>query len=175
MKQEGPGESPPITLEERYPNIKAVIILSASFFVLFLAFFSSANSSSKALRDSGFNNMGFYSLSVLYLNFGLSSLWTPKVVIAIHPKKTMVIASVLYSLWIISLALTTAALKTPSIRENLSYNAVCCIVLTASLFGGAGCSLLWMAQGKYLTDCAEKNLSKKGFYSSVFWTTMFLS
>lgn len=113
MKQEGPKDSPSSTLDQRYPNIKAVIILSASYFVLFLAFFSSANSSAKALRDSGFNNMGFYSLAMLYMNFGLSSLWTPKVVKAIHPKKTMVIASIFYSLWIVSLALTTAALKTP--------------------------------------------------------------
>ena len=80
-------------LEERYPNIKAVIILSASFFVLFMAFFSSANASAKALKDSGFNNMGFYSLSMLYLNFGLASLWTPRIVKSLHPKKSMVIAS----------------------------------------------------------------------------------
>ena len=142
-------------MNQRYPNIKAVIILSASYFVLFLAFFSSANSSAKALRDSGFNNMGFYSLAMLYMNFGLSSLWTPRVVKAIHPKKTMVIASIFYSLWIVSLALTTAALKTPSIRENLSYNTICFIVLSVSFVSGAGCSLLWIAQGKYLSDCAE--------------------
>ena len=144
----------PFTFDQRHPNLKAIIILSCTYFVLFLAFFASANSSAKALRDSGFKNMGFYSLAMLYLNFGLSSLWTSKVVKAIHPKKTMVIASIFFSLWILSLALTTAALKTPSIRENLSYNTICTIVLSVSFVSGAGHSLLWMAQGKYLSDCA---------------------
>jgi hypothetical protein len=163
------------TFEERYPNIRAIGILSGSFFTLFMAFFSSANSASKVLRDCGFANLGFYSLSMLYLNFGLSSLWTPIVVKRLHPKKAMVIASLFYSLWILSLALTSAALKNETIRSMLSYNVVAVIVLSVSFISGAGCSLLWLAQGKYLADCAEANLSRKGTYSSIFWTCVFIS
>jgi Ion channel regulatory protein UNC-93 len=133
------------TLEERYPNIKAVGILSASFFMLFMAFFSSANSASKVLKDCGFANLGFYSLSMLYLNFGLSSLWTPLVVKRLHPKVSMIIASLFYSLWIISLSLTSAALKNETIRGLLSYNAIATMVLGVGFISGAGCSLLWMA------------------------------
>ena len=110
-----------------------------------MAFFSSANSSAKVLRDCGFENLGFYSLSMLYLNFGLSSLWTPMVVKKICPKRAMVIASLFYSLWIISLALTSAALKNETIIEMLSYNSIVVIVLGVSFVSGAGCSLLWIA------------------------------
>ena len=140
-----------------------------------MAFFSAANSSAKALKDSGFSNLGFYSLSMLYLNFGLASLWTPHVLKRLMAKKTMVIASTFYALWIISLALTTAALKSETISAALSYNAVAVIVLTTSFISGAGWSLLWVAQGKYLSDCAESCPSKKGLYNSLFWSTIFLS
>jgi len=87
----------------------------------------------------------------------------------------MVIASLCYALWIVSNALTTAALKSPTISALLSYNAVVVIVLTIAFLSGAGCSLLWVAQGKYLSDCAEPCPSKKGFYNSFFWSTMFLA
>lgn len=160
---------------ENYPNLKAVSILSGSFFILFMAFFSAANSSSKALRDCGFSNLGFFSLSMLYLNFGLASLWTTRVMKKLDAKMTMVLASTFYALWIISLALTSAALKSESISSALSYNAVVVIVLSISFVSGAGCSLLWIAQGKYLSDCAEARPSRKGFYNSLFWFTMFLS
>ena len=106
----------------RYPNIYAVSILSLCFFILFMAFFSSANSAAKALRDSGFKKVGFYSLAMLYLNFGLASLWTPHIVKRVNAKKAMIIASLMYSLWIISLAMTTAALKSETISSYLSYN-----------------------------------------------------
>ena len=130
---------------EKYPNIKAVAILSGSFFTLFMAFFSAANVSGKALRDCGFHNLGFYSLAFLYLNFGLASMWTPLLIKRLSAKMAMVYASLLYSLWIVSLALTSAALKSESLSGYLSYNAVVLIVLGAATVTGAGCSLLWIA------------------------------
>ena len=63
-----------------YPNLKSVVILAGSFFTLFLAFNSAANSAAKAMKDSGFNNLGFYTLSVLYMSFGIGSYWAPRMV-----------------------------------------------------------------------------------------------
>ena len=133
------------SFQEKYPNIKAIMILSGSFFVLFLGFFAAANSSAKALRDSGFNNLGYYSLATLYLTFGLASIYTPRIVRKYHGKKSMVMASLVYSAWIISLALTTAALKSPTISSYLSYNSIVFIVLLVAFLSGPGCSLLWIA------------------------------
>ncbi len=67
------------------------------------------------------------------------------VVKKLQPKMSMVIASLFYSLWIISLALTSAALKNETIREMLSYNAIAVMVLGVGFISGAGCSLLWIA------------------------------
>ncbi|TNV78843.1 hypothetical protein FGO68_gene15401 [Halteria grandinella] len=180
MSQGPPSQAQPLSprkesLTEQYPNLRAVLILSGSFFVLFMAFFSAANSASKALKDSGFGSLGFFSLSMLYLNFGLASLWTPRIIKRLDAKLGMVVASLFYALWIISLAMTTAALKSEAISAMLSYNAVVVIVLSISFVSGAGCSMLWIAQGKYLSDCAEAKPAKKGFYNSLFWFTMFLA
>lgn len=164
-----------VPIEQGYPNIKAILILSGSFFTLFMAFFSAANSAAKALRDCGFENLGFYNLAMLYLNFGLASTWTPRVLHILNAKRTMVLASLMYAIWIVSLAATSTALKSDTVSEYLSYNAVVVIVLTIAFICGAGCSLLWIAQGKYLSDCAEACLHRKGFYNSLFWTTIFLS
>lgn len=163
------------SLNDKYPNLRAVLILSGSFFILFMAFFSAANSAAKALRDCGFGSLGFYSLSMLYLNFGIASLWTPRIIKKLNAKLGMIIASLFYALWSIALGLTSAALKSVTISSMLSYNAVVVIVLTISFVSGAGCSLLWIAQGKYLSDCAEAKPAKKGFYNSLFWFTMFLA
>ena len=155
-----------------YPNIKAVLILSVGFYVLFIAFFASANSASKALREAGYSNLGFYSLAVLYLFFSLSSFFTPLLIQKWEPKWSMVIASLTYALWIITLALTSLVLKNDSLKNWFSYESVYCIVILASVINGAGCSLLWIAQGKYLSDSAMLCLERKGTYNSIFWTTM---
>eukprot|EP00347_Sterkiella_histriomuscorum_P002200 403369080 len=139
-------------MSESYPNIKGVLWISICFFVLFLAFSASANVASKALRECGFQNLGFYSLAMIYFFFGISSFITPLIVRRIKPKYCVMIASTAYGIWIFTLALTSMALKVESIRDNISYYQVCLIVMIASALNGVGASLLWVAQGKYLSD-----------------------
>ena len=74
---------------------------------MFIAFNSTANSAAKALKDSGFNNLGFYTLSVLYMSFGIFSLLAPRMVKFFKAKKGMVVSSVGYAVWQLSLALCT--------------------------------------------------------------------
>ena len=102
-----------------YPNIKAILILSSCFFTLFLGFNSAANSATKALRDSGFENLGYYSLSALYLTFGAGSFLAPRMIRLLSPKNALVVASTVYAIWIISLAITTIILESPSMNSLL--------------------------------------------------------
>jgi hypothetical protein len=60
-----------------YINIKAVLILSTGFFILIVPFNSVVGCVGKALKDNGFDNLGYYSMSVFYLGIGLSCLWAP--------------------------------------------------------------------------------------------------
>ncbi len=126
-----------------------MLTLSASFFTLFLAFNSAANSAAKAMKDSGFNNLGFFTLSVLYMSFGIGSYWAPRMVRYFQPKRGMAFASIMYAVWIGSLALCTINLR----NQWLSREGVVALNLTIAVICGPGCSLLWIAQGKYLTDC----------------------
>ncbi len=132
-----------------YPNIKPVLILSASFFTLFLAFNSAANSAAKAMKDSGFENLGFYTLAVLYGTFGVGSYWAPRMVRYFKPKRGMALASIMYAVWIGSLALCTILVR----HGLLDQKGVTILNLFIAFICGPGCSLLWIAQGKYLTDC----------------------
>ena len=56
------------------PNLKAVLFLSCGFFFLFFAFGSTSTIVTQSMRNSGFHNLGFYSLTVFYLFFSVSSL-----------------------------------------------------------------------------------------------------
>ena len=41
-------------------------------------------------------------------------------------------------------------------------------VMVGSVIGGVGCAISWVAQGKYVSECAnEQNV---GLFNSVFWT-----
>lgn len=146
-------------------------MLSFSFFVLFVAFNSAANSAAKALRDSGFNNLGYYSLALLNMTFGLGSIWAPKVVRKYSAKKAMSYATLTYAIWMLSLAMTTVILR----GEYLGKEGITILALAIAFFCGPGPSVLWIGQGKYLSDCTQVCLERKGLYSSIFWTSMYLS
>ena len=127
------------------PNIKTVIWLACSYLVWFMAFVASANVASKALRECGFQNLGFYSLSILYLFFGLQSFLSPLIIRKVKPKKVMMTSAVGYAIWMVSLALTSIALKSETLKENLSYTAVYLIVIVSSVIVGTSASLCWVA------------------------------
>jgi hypothetical protein len=57
-----------------YLNIKGVLLLSVGFFFLFFGVNAASILTSKALRANGFNNLGFYCLSFLYICYAISSL-----------------------------------------------------------------------------------------------------
>ena len=159
-------------LSKSQPNLKAVLVLSLSFFVLFTAFFSASNAATKALKSCGFEDLAFQSLTTLYFFFGLSCFWAPKLIVKLGAKLSMALASLTYASWIVSLALTSLALKSDSLHDMLSRETVYVIVMAVSVVSGTGGSFLWIGQGKYLSDCAMICLERKGQYTSLFWTTM---
>jgi hypothetical protein len=116
---------------------------------MFIAFNSTANSAGKALKDTGFDNLGFYTLAVLYLSFGVFSLVAPVMLMAMKfAKRGIILASIGYAVWQLSLAMCTILLR----NEVLGKDGIYIFNLSVAFICGPGCSLLWISQGKYLSD-----------------------
>ncbi|CDW76745.1 major facilitator superfamily protein [Stylonychia lemnae] len=158
-----------------YPNLKAVLYLSGGFFLQFVAVTSAISVVSTTLRECGFKNLGFYSLAVNYLVFGLCSLVAPPIIRKLKPILSMTLGSVCYDIWLITLSLPAILLKSEKLKLYFSYNQVVAIVLIASIIMGFGCALIWVGQGKYLSDCSKYKIERKGVYSSIFWFTFYIS
>jgi MFS family permease len=160
-----------------YPNIRGVIMLSLAFFFLFFAFNSASNIASKALKANGFENLGFYSLATLYVFFAIASLFSSSIVYRLQPKWSLVFASLCYSFWVFTLALTTLSPAEPDSQRPaiLNHKFISAIIIIASALNGMGAAVLWVAQGKYLSDCTKIRSDRKGLYTSVFWTSMLAS
>ena len=60
-------------------NIKAILTLAMAFFTLFVPFTSSGNIYSKLMRESGYGNLGFYGLSLLYASFSIGCFLAPSI------------------------------------------------------------------------------------------------
>ena len=122
------------------------------------------------MRENGFENLGFYSLCVIYVFFALASLFMGKVLTRLKAKTSIAIGSTAYALWIFSISLTVISFKYKQTAQYLSAGFVNFIVMLCSIFCGIGAAFLWVAQGKYLSDCAMVCQEKKGLYQSIFWS-----
>ena len=60
-----------------YPNIKGVLFLSLGFFLLFFGFLTASLMAPKLLKTYGFDELGFYSLALLYFAFAITNFISP--------------------------------------------------------------------------------------------------
>lgn len=83
-------------------NVKAILTLAMAFFVLFIAFTSSANIYSKLMRESGYGNLGFYGLSLLYASFSVGCFLAPSIASMIaKPQRAFQGSAITYTIWIL--------------------------------------------------------------------------
>eukprot|EP00347_Sterkiella_histriomuscorum_P006770 403351494 len=116
----------------------------------------------------GFQGLGFYSIAVLYLVFGICSLFSTGIVKKIGTKTSLVVGSLCYSFWIFSFLSPAFAIHAENkdfflFRRGFVYFS---LVFTAA-FIGFGASIIWVAQGRYVSICCPPE--KKGFFFSYFW------
>lgn len=121
----------------------------------------------KILSDDHFGNLGFYSLGAHYCIFGLCSFASAPVVNKLGNKWPLVIGCASYCLYIASFIPPCLLNENPTgplknYHELMYISMMVCASLTG--FGGA---ILWVAQGKYLSMCA--NPTNKGLFTSIFW------
>ena len=149
-------------------NLDRVTILSLGFLFLFIAFNSAANISGQALKNNGFEGLGFYTMATLYLVFAFCSFFSSFLVNKLGAKASLFLGGFCYSFWILCFlppAFYPDHKDSPSFIFNRTFIEV--LSLFSAAVNGFGAGVLWVAQGKYVGECA--NDTNKGFFFGYFW------
>jgi len=135
------------------------------FFLISIAVNSVSNIQSQALEESGYAKLGFFELAMFYAMYGVGSLFATPVLRRIGPQKCMVLGSVLDCIWILTSLVPVMKLKHEMnpVKDDKATEPfyfsdffVYFIVILTSILGGLGESMQWVAQGKYIADCATE-------------------
>eukprot|EP00347_Sterkiella_histriomuscorum_P015929 403355148 len=132
------------------------------------------NLASQVQSDLGFENLGNYSLGLLYLCLGLMSFLSSAVINKIGYKLGMILGGLSHAVWVLSFILPALKqkYKDEGFQEQdsviFSDAFIQAAVLISSVVNGIGAAVLWTALGTYISECAT--IQKKGFYFSFFWT-----
>ena len=131
---------------------KEVKLLSLSFLLIFLGFNGVQQYITTFFSDIEAIDLGFQSLILIYLFFTLFDPLSAFFISKYGAKKCMIISSIFYSIFILSLLSKSVYL----------------IYFTSSLLGIAA-SLLWTGQNSYLIRASNKNSygTNSGFFSSL--------
>ncbi|CDW79582.1 major facilitator superfamily protein [Stylonychia lemnae] len=154
--------------QSKYQNICQVTHISLGFLFLYVAFNSTQNLTSILLDQDGYGKLGFYSLGVQAIFQGIGSLMSSGIVNKFGVKTSMVLGALFNSSWVLQ-SLIPAQRYYNQDSDNWAYSEtfyyiINIIVSAASGFMG---SILWVAEGKYISECATEET--KGFYFSYFW------
>ena len=156
-------------------NFCKVLILSFGFFVMFTAFISCQNISSKVIKDLGFENLGFLSIALIYGVFAITSLFSAPINRYFGTKWTLVFSSFTYVLYIMSFLLPCYRFEKEERGEDItafyySNTFIKIVYLGASCLCGIGAGPLWVSQANYLAECAtEENKGRmNGTFATIF-------
>ena len=91
-------------------NFCRLVILSVGFLLLFCVFFTAQSLDAKVLDSLGFGNLGYYSLTVLYLVYAFASLIATPIVIKCGERLSLTLGSLCYAAYIGSFMLASASI-----------------------------------------------------------------
>ena len=134
---------------------KNILYLGIAFLLIAIGFNGVQQYLTSYFSDLGYISIGFNSLIIIYFFFAISSPISSIFVSKYGAKKSMILASIFYSLFIFSV-----------IDKNILL-----IYLSSALLGIAA-ALIWTGQGTYLIRASEK--TNFGKNAGIFTTTFFL-
>ena len=143
-------------------NLWNVILWGLGFLMVFTAFGPCHNTVSEAFDQAEYDSLGQFTIGILYLSFAIWSLFWAPLIENLGAVNSMWLGSFWYLIWIFSGLLPIAIEKTPVIEV-----LVWIVMTLTGAINGFGASLLWVGQGKYVSDCW--NESNKGFYYGLSW------
>ena len=129
-----------------YLNIDRITIISVGFLLLFIAFNSAQNLSSKALELDGYDKLGFYTLGTLYFFFAFCSFFSTAIVNKIGVKASLFIGALCYSFWV--LCFLPPAFYVDHKDSDLflfKEGFIYFLLLFSAAINGFGAGILWVA------------------------------
>ena len=155
---------------KKHRNLDRVTLLSSGFLMLFIAFNSAANLSGQALKNDGFDGLGFFTMATLYLFFSFCSFFSSGIVNSLGAKWSLIVGGLCYSLWVLCFlppAFYPLHKDDPDPSFIFNKTFITFLSLFSAAVNGFGAGVLWVAQGKYVAECATD--ANKGFFFGYFW------
>lgn len=140
--------------------------LGVAFMIMFTAFNSLQNIVSKIYSDYGYDNLGTASVLLLYFVYGAFTFVAPFLIRNLGYKKSMFLSSLGYGIFEGAGLIIALWSDIPSILGWI-------FVMVGAVFCGAGASVIWVAQGSYVSDLASDENRTKLF--ALFWGIMMSS
>ena len=134
---------PKVSFAEKYPNFDRVTVATLSFLLLFTAFNSADNLAAKVLRDDGYSELGFYSMSCLYLVFAITG-FTSKALVnklktpSLGYRLPLFLGGTCYFFRILCFLL-------PATYGSNYHTVTSVLILVTAALNGFGAGILWVA------------------------------
>lgn len=119
--------------------------------------------------------IGFYSLGLTYMAWGLGSIISPAILKAVGTKPCLIGGGLSNSLWILCsiLACLKGSVDEEAIAGTyyeffLSKFFVGALIINCSIFNGFMSGPMWVAMIKFVSDCTTDD--NYGFLFSYFWS-----
>jgi hypothetical protein len=141
---------------------------------MFASFGTAQMLSPKILRDNDFGNLGFYEMSLFFMTLGLGSFISTSLVTYLGQRLTLFLAALSYALHTGCYILPVLRVEYPDSTLLLLDKTFCqAFVILAACLNGLGGSIIWVAHGKYISECAQE--SNKGMFNAIFWAIYIMS
>jgi hypothetical protein len=98
------------------------------------------------LRELGYGKLGFYSLSVLYCSFGVTSFVSKTVVRKLGARLSLTVGSLCHCVYVSTFILPAYKKERPG-ELTVSDTCITLIILVAACINGFGAAILWVAKG----------------------------
>mmetsp|Transcript_43037 Transcript_43037/g.31018 ORF Transcript_43037/g.31018 Transcript_43037/m.31018 type:complete len:129 (-) Transcript_43037:1294-1680(-) len=113
-------------------------------------------------------------LAVLYFFIGVGSLMSAACLKKLGTKTCLVLGGLGHFIFVFASILPAYSHEHPDASSFLlNRGFIKFALLFSSMLNGLGASILWVAEGNYLSQCATE--STKGFFFSYFWFILMLS
>lgn len=158
-----------------YENFSRLLQQSCTFFVLFCGFWTCLNLASLVLCEDGFESLGFQVIAIHYTTICVTSIFSTALLKHFGTFKCLLFGALAYCTLILAFVFPATKYDHPDDEGTFFVSDAfikTMLVLTA-IISGFGASILWVANGNYISECAIEQT--KGFFFGFFWVIYMLS